>query len=83
MTALTRRDAKRKKPMHIDSEHVFQAALQLRESERLAMISRLLETLPADDEGLSLDDEDLVAELDRRFADPEGAIPWTDLRAEG
>jgi len=69
MTALTRRDAKRKKPMHIDSEHVFQAALQLRESERLAMISRLL--------------EDLVAELDRRFADPEGAIPWTDLRAEG
>lgn len=69
--------------MPIDSQQILEAALQLPESERFALISRLLESVPPDDEGISLDDENLVAELDRRFADPEGAVPWADLRAEG
>jgi hypothetical protein len=42
-----------------------------------------LDSMPPEHESpISLDDEDLVAELDRRLGDTEGAIPWADLRAE-
>ena len=60
-----------------------QRGLQLPENERLAIVSRLLETLPPEDITISLDDAQLAEELDRRFADSEGAVPWSDLKAEG
>ncbi len=69
--------------MQADSEAILAAALGLSESERLALISRLMETVPADDLAISLDDPGLVDELDRRFADREGAVPWSKLKAEG
>jgi hypothetical protein len=68
--------------MPLPSEAVFEAALALPENERLALVSRLLETTPAEDSALSLDDDSLVEELDRRFADRAGSIEWSDLRAE-
>jgi hypothetical protein len=68
--------------MQLPSETVFEAALGLPENERLALVSRLLETIPVDDSGVSLDDDALVEELDRRFADREGSIEWSALRAE-
>lgn len=68
--------------MQLPSETVFEAALRLPEAERLALVSRLLETMPAEDSAISLDDASLVEELDRRFADREGSIEWSDLRAE-
>ncbi len=68
--------------MQIDPQQLFDAALQLPEAERYALVSRLLESTPDELPGISLDDEDLIAELDRRFADRAGAVDWKDLRAE-
>ena len=68
--------------MPLPPEAVFEAALELPESERLVLISRLLETMPVEDSAISLDDDLLEEELDRRFADREGSIEWSQLRAE-
>jgi hypothetical protein len=69
--------------MQLSSEGVFEAALKLSESDRLVLVSRLLETMPAEEDTTSLSDPSLVEELDRRFGDLEGSMPWSDLRAEG
>ena len=68
--------------MPIECDKILQAALKLPERERLTLISRLFESVPPDDQGVSLDDEELIEELDRRFADPDGAVSWAELRAE-
>ena len=59
---------------------LFEAALQLPEEERLSLVSRILDTLPAHDVTIYLDDPDLRVELERRFAQPEEAIPWSALK---
>jgi putative addiction module component (TIGR02574 family) len=64
------------------SEMIFEQALKLPENERLTLASRLLDTVPADDSAIALDDASLVEELDRRFGDREGSVAWSDLRAE-
>lgn len=65
------------------SDAIYVEAMKLPEDERLTLVSRLMETMPADDgSALSLDDPSLIEELDRRFADREGSIAWSDLRAE-
>ena len=67
-----------------ESAHVlFEAALQLPEQERLSLVSRILDTMPDQDVTTCVDDPDLLVELERRSADPEGAISWSKLRAEG
>jgi hypothetical protein len=38
--------------------------------------------MPADDSAISLDDDAIVEELDRRFADREGSVTRPELRAE-
>lgn len=62
-------------------EDVLAAALGLSESDRLVIATRLMDSLPDDQPGLS-DDDDLVAELERRSGDLEGSVDWTDLRDE-
>ncbi len=68
--------------MQPTSELIVEAALKLPESERLTIVSRLLEAMPADDALRPFDDASWVEELDHRFADHDGSIPWTELRAE-
>ncbi len=68
--------------MSLPSDTVFEAALELPENERLVLVSRLLETIPVDDLSLSLDDDSLCEELDRRFVDREGEVDWSELRTE-
>jgi putative addiction module component (TIGR02574 family) len=68
--------------MQLTPDVILDAALHLTDSERLNLVSRLLETVPADDSALSLDDPTLADELERRFADREGSVAWPDLRAE-
>ena len=68
--------------MQADYEVAFEAALKLPESERLILVSRLLETMPAEDSCFFLDDASLAEELDRRFADRADSIPWSELKAE-
>ncbi len=65
--------------MQPPSDAVFEAALKLPEQERLALVSRLLETMPPEDSAISLDDANLIEELDRRFADRDGRVPWSDV----
>jgi hypothetical protein len=69
--------------MEPNTDAIFEAAMLLPEVERLTLVSRLLETVPDEDVAISVDDPAFVEELDRRFADREGSVPWSDLRAEG
>ena len=69
--------------MQFDSDAIYDAALKLSEADRLALISRLMETMPVENLALSLDDPEFARELERRFADQNGSIPWSDLRSEG
>ncbi|HEY5311445.1 MAG TPA: hypothetical protein VIK18_02960 [Pirellulales bacterium] len=68
--------------MQSDSKTIFEAALKLPENERLILVSRLLESMPEEPAGLSLDDPELLNELRRRSADTQGAVPWSQVRAE-
>jgi len=68
--------------MNANSNEIFAAAMQLPEADRFDLVSRLLESLPPDHAGLSIDDPDLEAELDRRFADLSDVVPWSELRNE-
>ena len=61
-------------------DEILDAALQLSESDRLAIASRLMATLPEDFPGLHVDDPEFEAELNRRSGDTEGSIPWEELR---
>jgi hypothetical protein len=56
--------------------------MRLPEVDRVALIGRLLETMPAREITMSLDAPDLLEELDRRFADRDGEIRWAELRTE-
>lgn len=56
--------------------------MRLPEGDRVALIGRLLETMPTREITLSLGASDLLEELDRRFADRDGEIRWVDLQAE-
>ncbi|MGC1275579.1 MAG: hypothetical protein WBC44_17870 [Planctomycetaceae bacterium] len=68
--------------MSITRDELLNAALQMSEADRLAIASRLMETLPDALPGLSEDDADYAAELDRRSGDRDGAVPWSELHDE-
>lgn len=63
------------------SQEILNSALQLPESERLFIASRILETLPDEVTMGAQNEDDYVAELERRAGDWQGAIPWSELRA--
>lgn len=68
--------------MSSPAEQLFEAALLLPEDARVTLIERLLETMPGREIGVALDSADVVAELDRRFADSDDHVAWADLQAE-
>lgn len=63
-------------------DEILEAAMQLSEEERLEIIDRLMETLPAEVPELSDDHPDLPDELLRRSQDRDGAVAWDVLRNE-
>ncbi len=71
--------------MNPQTQAVFDAALALPEAERALLVERLLETLPP--EPSELTDDQLEAELDRRFdeyqRDPSMGIPWSEIKRPG
>ena len=68
--------------MPATAEEIVSAAIQLPESDRLAIVSRLLETM-SDEENLpNVDDSEFVEELRRRRIDPADAVLWSQLRDE-
>ena len=68
--------------MSSTTEQLFEAAMLLPEDARVTLIERLLETMPGREIGLPIDSADFVAELDRRLADSDDRVAWTDLQAE-
>lgn len=60
-------------------DEIRQAALQLPEKDRVALVEELMETLPDEIPGLSLDDPGLEMELDRRAQNLEGLVAVDDL----
>ncbi len=68
--------------MELTADNIFEAAVKLPENERFELVTRLMETLPAEPDLLSLDDPNLIEELDRRAADDSGAIAWSELKNE-
>jgi hypothetical protein len=68
--------------MNQSADSILEAAMTLPEKERITLASRLLESVPSDDVTISVDDPSLIEELDHRFADRAGSIPWSELRAE-
>jgi hypothetical protein len=58
---------------------VLEAAMRLPENERLVVALRLLKTSLPENACLSLDDASLLDELDRRFADHNGCVSWSEL----
>jgi putative addiction module component (TIGR02574 family) len=68
--------------MQLTTDTIYPAAVQLSEGERMELVTRLMDTFPPEPELLSLDDPNLLEELDRRAADDSGAIPWSELKNE-
>jgi hypothetical protein len=66
--------------MQPNSNAILQAALELPEDQRLALVARLLESVPDEPAGLSIDDPELVEELKRRSADLDGAVACDRLK---
>ena len=62
------------------ADSIVAAALQLSDDERMSIVARLLETLPSDQEGPDLDDPEFTKEMDRRAADLEGSMDWSQVR---
>jgi len=64
------------------AQAILAAALSLPEEEREELVERLMESLPPSTD--EMDDETLLAELERRRAeyerDPSVAIPWSEFR---
>lgn len=70
----------RSNSIHFDVQQLFDAALHLPEDQRYELVARLLEVIPEQLPGLSLCDEDLIAELNCRASGREGAVDWRKLR---
>ncbi len=68
--------------MSVNTDEILTAAIQLPESDRLAIVSRLLETMGDEEHLPSIDDDDFVEEMRLRSDDSSGAVPWSQLRNE-
>lgn len=68
--------------MPATADEIVSAAIQLPESDRLAIVSQLLETMGDEDHLSSVDDPDFIEELRRRRNDPADSVPWSQLRDE-
>ena len=68
--------------MQFTADTIFEEALKLPEGARLELVSRLMDTLPGPPNLLSMDDPNLIEELDRRSADDSGSVPWSVLKNE-
>lgn len=60
-------------------DEILLAALALSEEDRFHIADGLFESLPDEPPGLSIDDPDFIAELDRRAADKDGWVPYSEL----
>ena len=71
--------------MHANLDQILEAAMQLSEDDRLAIATRLLNTLPDQPPGLAIDDSDLLDELERRRQEQDRTsdVPFGELWQQG
>jgi hypothetical protein len=66
------------------TKSIFDAAVALPETERMELVTRLLETLGPETDGI--DDAQLLADLQQRSAEIDNGtaelIPWSELKNE-
>jgi len=68
--------------MSTTREEVLKSALELSESDRLLLATELMELISDDLPGWSIDDPDLLTELETRVADGSPGIPWESVQAQ-
>lgn len=73
------RDNNRSITMPMNLDEIIDAAMLLDEADRFQIVSRLLETLPNELPGLTVDDPEFLTELERRADNLEGAVPLLQL----
>jgi hypothetical protein len=66
--------------MQLAPDRILEAALGLSDRERLDLVARILDSVPAETDLLSVNDPKLPSELGRRFSDGAPAIPWSEIR---
>lgn len=67
---------------NLTQQAIHRAALQLAEEERLELAMDLLDSLPDGETMLSQDDSGLIAKLEQRGTNEQGAMDWEQLRNE-
>lgn len=65
--------------MSTNLDEFIDAAILLDEADRFQVVTRLLETLPNEPPGLSVEDPEFIAELEQRADDLEGVVPSSQL----
>lgn len=60
-------------------DEIIDAAILLGEAERFQVVTRLLDTLPNDPPGLSVDDPTFLDELERRVDELDDSVPQSQL----
>ncbi len=61
---------------------LLKTALLLPESDRILLATQLMDSVEGSPPGLSLDDPDFEAELERRFNDGAPGVPWDVVRQQ-
>ncbi len=62
--------------MSVAHDEILKSALSLPASDRILLATELLDSLPGTPPGLSVDDPEFEAELERRFSDGTKSVPW-------
>ena len=65
--------------MSIAHDEVLKSALSLPPSDRILLATELLDSLPGTPPGLSIDNPEFEAELERRFVDGTKSVPWESV----
>ena len=68
--------------MTVNVQEILDAAIKLPDADRLAIASRLMETLREEIMALDADDPELLDELERCWQSRHDTVSWTSLRDE-
>jgi hypothetical protein len=64
-----------------NADAILQAALELSDTDRAALVARLVASLP-EQAVECFEDVEFQHEMERRFADSADSIPWSQVRDE-
>lgn len=68
--------------MSTSHAEILKSALSLPESDRILLATELLDSIEGTPPGLSVDDPNFEAELQRRLNDGKPGVPWEEVRRQ-